>query len=233
MTATYEHQDIHNPSKVWVIRKAGTRYEWNQKIDGNLFYEEWSYVDAQWIAVVLGSDVARDAILYLDNAYHEEQRIYDEFCDRMTDEDMAIFAGLRSWSCANQVRADMLDYHKMLSTLRAKENAFYHADDNLMQPGQDLQVWVNQGMRDAIVLGVIEDEMIVEYEMPAGTTAMLVMPRDFSRNWGRSVSYSRCPKKWLKAIFHGTGWWTGRSQTGTEYAFPPMRKNVDFPGGDQ
>jgi hypothetical protein len=65
--------------------------------------------------------------------------------------------------------------------------------------------------------------MIIEYEMPAGTTAMLVLPRDNnSQSCGKSVSYRTCPKKWIRAISHGTGWWTGCSQTGNDYAFPPI-----------
>jgi hypothetical protein len=166
---TFEFQDRHNPSKVWVIREAGTGYEWNQKIDGNLFYDEFQPVEISWVAQVLGADVAEQAVIALDEQHHQKQ--------------------------------------------------------TSLEAGDTLEVFVNQGMRDAIVLGVIDDEMIIEYEMPAGTTAMLVLPRDNnSQSCGKSVSYRTCPKKWIKAIFHGTGWWTGRSQTGNEYPFPPMKE---------
>ena len=156
---TYEYQDKFNSSKVWVIRKNHEtgEYEWNQKIDGNLFYDNFSTVELGWIQQVIGKDVAEEAERVLCGRY--------------------------------------------------------------LNAGDDMQVFVNQGWRDAMVLGVDEGMMIVEYEMPAGTTAMLLMPRDGSYQ-GKSVSYRTCPKKWINAIRLGCNSWTGISQTGTTYDFP-------------
>lgn len=105
------------------------------------------------------------------------------------------------------------------------DRAIRELEPQTYEAGDSLEVFVNQGNREAVVLGVIDDQMMVEYEMPAGTTAMLLMPNEIGgQNWGKSVSYRTCPNKWIKAIFHGTGWWSGKSQTGTEYPFPPMAK---------
>jgi hypothetical protein len=109
-----------------------------------------------------------------------------------------------------------------LNAESAEEEAPESAD---LKAGELLQVWVNQGLRDAIVLGVHEDKAIVEYEMPAGTTAMIVVPRDGSENWGKSVSYRTCPKYWVRAIRKGLNNWDGHSQTGTIYKFPNEEEN--------
>lgn len=170
----FEFQDKYNSSKIWVIRKSEEGgYEWNQKIDGNLFYDRFMPVEISWVGQALGAEVARQAVEALNAEPAEEE---------------------------------------------APEPAGLEA-------GEEFHVWVNQGLRIGTVLGVHEDRAIVEYEMPAGTTAMIVVPRDGSENWGKSVSYRTCPKYWIKAIFRGTGWWTGRSQTGNEYPFPPMKEN--------
>jgi hypothetical protein len=91
----------------------------------------------------------------------------------------------------------------------------------MLNAGDSLDVWINQGHREALVLGVIGDQMIVEYEMPAGTTAMLVMNRDES-GWAKSVSYKTCPKKWIEAIRKGQAGWSGISQSGQTYDFPSI-----------
>lgn len=86
------------------------------------------------------------------------------------------------------------------------------------EAGDIVHLWVNQGMREGVVLGVCHDMMIVEYEMPAGSTALNVLPKDGRQNWGRAISYKSCPKYWLEAIKRGVGGWAGYGQRG-EYDF--------------
>jgi hypothetical protein len=65
-------------------------------------------------------------------------------------------------------------------------------------------VFVNQGVRPASIIAVLGDEALLEYEMPRGSTAMWVIPKNRHD--------APCPKKWLKAI-EDTGLpWTGRGQ---------------------
>ena len=96
------------------------------------------------------------------------------------------------------------------------------------QSGDAMTLFVNQGERDACVLGTIDDHMIVEYEMPSGTTAMQILKNEKSAGDGycrafshvRSVSYTSCPKIWIQAISDGVGVWKGNSQYGGYIDFP-------------
>jgi hypothetical protein len=71
-----------------------------------------------------------------------------------------------------------------------------------------LLIHVNQGERDAYVLAVVGDEALIEYEMPAGTTALWIIDANNpSPGCKRNVSYKSCPKKWLEAMEEaGTVW---------------------------
>ena len=82
-------------------------------------------------------------------------------------------------------------------------------------------VWRNQADREAVVLAVIGDQVLVEYEMPKGTSAMLLfnsIEGEFF-DCGRSISYKTCPQKWVNAINAADMEWMGNSQTGY-VAFP-------------
>lgn len=172
---TFEVQDKYNASKIWVIRKAEDGgYEWNQKIDGNLFYDRFSGVELSWIARCLGDDTAK------------------QVADALSGE--------------------------------PQPAEFEQTEKHGLDAGDNVEIWVNQGMRDAVVLGTHDDLAIAEYEMPAGTTALTVLPRDGGKNWGKSVSYRTCPKYWIKAIREGVNGWEGRSQTGKTYEFPKEEK---------
>ena len=86
--------------------------------------------------------------------------------------------------------------------------------------GNSLLITVNQGSRFAQVLGTIDNMMIVEYTMPAGTTALQIMHNDEDGAFGRSVSYKSCPKKWIQAIRDGSGGWKGICQRNGLINFP-------------
>ena len=88
------------------------------------------------------------------------------------------------------------------------------------QSGDAMTLFVNQGERDACVLGTIDDHMIVEYEMPSGTTAMQILKNDNGADHVRSVSYTSCPKIWIQAISDGVGGWKGNSQSSGYIDFP-------------
>lgn len=81
------------------------------------------------------------------------------------------------------------------------------------QPRDHFQVDVNQGMRDAYVLAVIGDEALIEYEMPAGTTALWVIRAgDPDAHKIRNLSYRACPQKWLDAMDEACTIWEGNGQ---------------------
>ena len=44
--------------------------------------------------------------------------------------------------------------------------------------GEYFCIDINQGTRDAIILGTLDGEMIIEYTMPAGTTALQIMKNE-------------------------------------------------------
>jgi len=82
------------------------------------------------------------------------------------------------------------------------------------KPGDRLQLDVNQGWREAWVLAVVDDEALVEYRMPAGSTAMQIIQNNRRSNNGRSVNYRACPLFWQRAMRLAGVEWVGRSQTG-------------------
>jgi hypothetical protein len=72
---------------------------------------------------------------------------------------------------------------------------------------------VNQGTRPASIIAVLDDEALLEYEMPRGTTALWIIPRNrMDAPRLRNVSYKACPKKWLRAIEESGIPWTGNGQ---------------------
>lgn len=93
------------------------------------------------------------------------------------------------------------------------------------KPGDRLQLDVNQGWREAWVLAVIDDEALVEYRMPAGTTAMQIIQNNRRSHYGRSVNYRACPLYWQRAIRAAGREWVGESQTGRTVE---MRVPIDW-----
>jgi len=83
---------------------------------------------------------------------------------------------------------------------------------NRYESGDNITLFRNQGDRDAWVLGTLGDQMIIEYEMPSGTTALNILMNRNGADYVRSVSYTSCPKIWIKAIEDGVGCWEGISQ---------------------
>lgn len=61
----------------------------------------------------------------------------------------------------------------------------------------------------AVVLAVIDDEMLVEYEL-GNHSALRVVPLACPQSpTYRNVSYSSCPLKWLRAIVEAGAVWQG------------------------
>ena len=72
------------------------------------------------------------------------------------------------------------------------------------EPGDWLDVDVNQGMREAMVIAVDGDEALIEYEMPAGTSALWVIDRHNPVGWKlRGMSYCNITQRWKRAIVEG------------------------------
>ena len=93
------------------------------------------------------------------------------------------------------------------------------------ETGDRIYIWVNQGERRARVLGTLDDLMIVEYEMPAGTTALYILKNDDDVKFVKGVSYKSCPKKWIQAIRDGVGSWEGVSQGKSGYNHNPESRS--------
>lgn len=83
------------------------------------------------------------------------------------------------------------------------------------------QIWVNQGWRQATVLAILDDEALIEYEMPNGSTSLRIVPLKSDLNgaiemathraW-RNVSYWRVPLKWLRRMVETNDMWIGSPQ---------------------
>lgn len=97
-----------------------------------------------------------------------------------------------------------------------------------------IYIHLNQNWREGEVLAVIDDRMLIEYEMPSGVTFLIFMPnpcKEYDRNsarmetkqlrtnniwnqkisWDRhkSISYNALPKKWLNEIIKNELNWFG------------------------
>lgn len=82
-----------------------------------------------------------------------------------------------------------------------------------LKVGDTFTISVNHGDREALALARIGNQVLVEYLMPAGSTAMQILT-DGNENRGRSVSYSSIPTKWLRAIVEEDNEWEGNPQSG-------------------
>jgi hypothetical protein len=92
-----------------------------------------------------------------------------------------------------------------------------------LEPDDSIMVWANQAKREAFILAVIDDEAIMEYEMPAGTSALRIMQFIGDQDTGgyRTASYKNVPKRWLNAIREaGTTGWIGEGQRCGYVPFP-------------
>ena len=69
--------------------------------------------------------------------------------------------------------------------------------------GDDIQVEANQGTRDGVIIAIIGNEMLVEYEMPAGRTFLICGDEDkiIEPYVRRNYSYKNIPNKWVKAAY--------------------------------
>ncbi len=52
--------------------------------------------------------------------------------------------------------------------------------DKRYEPGDNVEITRNQGKREAVVLAVIGDKVLIEYTMPKGTTALNITTHEGS-----------------------------------------------------
>jgi len=91
---------------------------------------------------------------------------------------------------------------------------YERAVQGVLEAGDETSVYRNQGEREAIVLAVAPErgQALVEYEMPAGTTALSVISWQGNRVYN-SVSYATVSKAWIRRMHQqGTKDWQGRCQ---------------------
>lgn len=65
--------------------------------------------------------------------------------------------------------------------------------------GKGMEVFRNQGDRDATIVSVLGEDVLIEYEMPNGSTALNIVKADGSY---KSMPYSKLQRtsKWLKNL---------------------------------
>jgi len=124
------------------------------------------------------------------------------------------FRGLRPLDCLRHLRAE--GFEAVQLRLKTRCGTVVYPDFRLWEfeqefrwePGDHLKVDVNQGQRPATVLAVVGDEALIEYEMPAGSTAMWVIKADRKpAHKIRNVSYKECPKRFVDAMHEaGLDW---------------------------
>jgi len=61
--------------------------------------------------------------------------------------------------------------------------------------GEETQVKRNQGMRDAVVVGVNGQNLLIEYEMPNGTTALNIIDKMSRADEYKSITYKNAMSK--------------------------------------
>lgn len=112
----------------------------------------------------------------------------------------------------------------------------------MLKANKSFDLYVNQKDRDAVVLAVIDNEAIAEYEMPNGRSFLTILKLDESGELVRScdsltqgkqyrndyirksVSYEACPVRWIVAMVNqGTEWLGGVHDT-----FKVSRNELDL-----
>ena len=72
----------------------------------------------------------------------------------------------------------------------------------MLEPNETVLVYVNQAEREGYVLAVLENEALIEYEMPKGTTALRIVPADNIDAYPyKSPSYLTLSAKWIVAMY--------------------------------
>lgn len=112
---------------------------------------------------------------------------------------------------------DQQRFFKRGEQVRLMRNAirFLNGVLHSLEAGYDCTVYANQGERDANVLAVKGEQVLVEYEMPAGTSSLVLMAacgNELHRI--KTYPHSSLPQHWIDAI-HDQGWgslWIGNGQ---------------------
>lgn len=84
------------------------------------------------------------------------------------------------------------------------------------EAGDSMYLYRNQSHRDGVILAVLGDRALVEYEMPNGTSALnyIDLCGHFDNDY-KSISYFALPKKWAQAMLDQQG-----SEAGFYYGNP-------------
>ncbi len=94
-----------------------------------------------------------------------------------------------------------------------------------LKPNETIEVYANQGMREAMVLAVLGNEALVEYEMPKGSTALRVVPIEFTDPYcGKQMSYAKVPLRWLEVLAREEVEWLGLPQQSGKQKAPQPRE---------
>jgi len=78
--------------------------------------------------------------------------------------------------------------------------------------GDTIYVWQNQGHRQATVLACLDGQMLVEYQMPRGTTGLMIFHNQVPGYHVDNVTYKGLPKRWIAAMQSAGTSWIGQPQ---------------------
>lgn len=134
---------------------------------------------------------------------------------------LSIYVGrLLSTGCVWFLHTDRAkdgDFDLLLSNLTAKNKKYESTKKQTgYEAGDHLDLYRNQNFREAVILAILSDRALVEYEMPNGTSALNFV--NLNGKWDhdyRPISYFALPKKWAKAMLEQQG-----SEAGFYYANP-------------
>lgn len=102
---------------------------------------------------------------------------------------------------------------------------FLNGSLHQFEAGHDTVVYANQADRDAYVLAVRGEQVLVEYEMPAGTSSLVLMAacgNQLTRI--KTIPHRTLRQDWVNAI-HEQGYahlWIGRGQRMPAHTFFPL-----------
>ena len=96
----------------------------------------------------------------------------------------------------------------------AKTVAREYAD---ITPGDSYDIEVNQALREGTVLAVVNGTLLVEYQMPKGTTGLQFVN---AQGHQKGASYTSLSRVWLQAIVDGGQEWVANSQGRLPVASP-------------
>jgi hypothetical protein len=217
----------------------------------NHYYDDERVRDGRWVSEMVGPEGKRVRTwvrlpIRLSQVDHIVRR-HTAFKD-MRAMQTALGGYNPTIECSNRSRYIMAECYDMLQELRGDDRRAHRyvngamlaanmaecevranfQNTNPYGTNDSMEVWSNQALRAATVLAVDDDLILVEYEMPRGSTALLqYRVKGGQLREMKNINYNTCPKHWLANMRANDMDWIGMGQRMTKpLPFPTLLRDT-------